>query len=86
MKKITKAIAQPPPRPKPDTHKRTVRRTTVDGSGFDRAMVSFRGDVHVINELKKLAIQKGMPYQALLRRILKEYVDAKSSPILTTER
>lgn len=75
MKKTTKA---PPPMSTPHT-KRTLKRTTVDGSSFDRAMVSFRGDVHVIDELKKIAVQKGMPYQALLRRVLKEFVEAKKS-------
>lgn len=54
--------------------KRRVKRSTVDGSGFERAMVSFRGDTAVMMELREIGVRKGIPYQALLRTALKEFV------------
>lgn len=65
---------------KPTTTIKRVKRATIDGSGNDRAMISFRGDIKVIESLKLRAKSKNWPYQAEMRRILKEYVEAHPMP------
>jgi predicted DNA binding CopG/RHH family protein len=57
------------------TNPATRQRSTVDEAGGLR-MITLRADRAVIEEIKVLATQRGWPYQALIRRILKSYVDS----------
>lgn len=67
------------PRTKP---RAPVKRSTVDGSSYDRVMLSFRSDRQVIETIKAHARRIDWPYQAVLRSVLKDFADAHPSPTI----